>query len=96
MTISSEFSLHIHKTLGDWQRPDLYTIVLWQELSVLRIGYSRLIDDALARPLEETSKVAKLSGTKGYSDTRDPMFRGYQGSPGPAMQCPIMRIMLNS
>ena len=59
-----EFSLHIHKTLGGAQRPDLYTIALWHELSVLRgICYSRPIDDALAalrRTLEEAGKVAKI------------------------------------
>ena len=64
MTISCEFSLHIHKALGDSQRPDLYTIALWHELSVLRgICYSRPIDDALAalrRALEEAGKVAEI------------------------------------
>ena len=64
MTISSEFSLHIHKTLGDSQRPELYTIALWHELSVLcGICYSRPIDDALAalrRVLEEAGKVAEI------------------------------------
>ena len=63
MRISFEFSLHIHKTLGDAQRPDLYTVALWHELSVLRgICYSRPIDDALAalrRTLEEAGKVAE-------------------------------------
>jgi len=64
MTISSEFSLHIHKSLGNAQGPDLYTIALWQELSVLRgICYSQPIDDALAalrRALEEAGKVAEV------------------------------------
>ena len=63
MRISTEFSLHIHKTHGDAQGPDLYTIALWQELSVLRgICYSRPIDDALValrRTLEEAGKVAE-------------------------------------
>jgi hypothetical protein len=48
MRISTEFSLHIHKTFGDARGPDLYTIALWHDLSVLRsmsetstlIGYS--------------------------------------------------------
>ncbi len=69
MKISSEFSLHIHKTLGDAQRPDLYTIALWHELSVLRgICYSRSIDDALAalrRILEEAGKVAEVERHRG-------------------------------
>ena len=64
MTISSEFSLHIHKSLGNAQGPDLYTIALWQELSVLRgICYSQPIDDALPalrRALEEAGKVAEV------------------------------------
>ena len=64
MTVSLELSLHIHKTLGDAHRPDLYTIALWQELSVLRgICYSRPIDDALAalrRTLEEAGTVAEV------------------------------------
>ena len=63
MTVSSEFSLHIHKVLGDARGPDLYTIALWHELSVLRgICYYRPIDDALAalrRTLEEAGKVAE-------------------------------------
>jgi hypothetical protein len=66
MTISSEFSLHIHKTLGDAKGPDLYTIALWYELSVLRgICYFRPIDDALAalrRALEQAGKVAEVEG----------------------------------
>ena len=69
MTISSEFSLHIHKTLGDAQGPALYTIALWQELSVLRgVCYSRPIDDALAalrRTLEEAGKVAESERHRG-------------------------------
>jgi hypothetical protein len=64
MRISSEFALHIHKTLGNAQSPDLYTIAVWQELSVLSgICYSRPIDDALAalrRTLEEAGKVAEV------------------------------------
>ena len=64
MTVSLEFSLHIHKILGDAHRPDLYTIALWHELSVLRgICYSRPIDDALAalrRTLEEAGTVAEV------------------------------------
>jgi hypothetical protein len=64
MRISTEFSLHIHKTFGGGQGPDLYTIALWHELSVLRgICYSRPIDDALAalrRALEEAGKVAEV------------------------------------
>ena len=64
MTVSSEFSLHMHKTLGDARSPDLYTIILWHELSVLRgICYSRPIDDALAalrRTLEEAGKVTEV------------------------------------
>ena len=60
MTVSSEFSLHIHKTLADAQRPDLYTIALWHELSVLRgICYSRPIDDALAALRRTSKKPAK-------------------------------------
>ena len=64
MTISTESSLHIHKTLGDAQSADLYTIALWHELSVLRgICYSRPIDDGLAalrRTLEEAGRVAEV------------------------------------
>ena len=64
MRISTEFSLHIHKTLGDARGPDLYTIALWHDLSVLRgICYSRPIDEALAalrRTLEEAGNVAKI------------------------------------
>lgn len=64
MTMSLEFSLHIHKTLGDAENRDLYTVALWHELSVLRgICYSRPIDDALAalrHALEEAGKGAEV------------------------------------
>jgi hypothetical protein len=64
MTISLELWLHIHKTLGDAESRDLYTVALWHELSVLRgICYSRPIDDALAalrRTLEEAGKGGEV------------------------------------
>jgi len=48
MTVSSEFSLHIHKTPGEAQRPDLYTVTVGHELSALHgICYSQPIDDAM-------------------------------------------------
>ena len=64
MTIFSEFSLHVHKALGNTQRPDLYTIGMWDELPDLRgICYARRLDDALAalrNVLEEAGKTAEV------------------------------------
>ena len=56
MPDNPEFSLHVHKLMGNAQRPALFTIAIWEETVLRGICYAQPLDaalDAFRKLLEE-------------------------------------------
>ena len=59
MPANREFSVHVHKLMGNAQRPALFTIGLWEGNVLRAICYTQPLDAALLA----VRKVLEESGT---------------------------------